>query len=84
MKKLGLLIVGAFLFTACDSTPGGNKGILPLEHDGIAEEVDHHAEGHEAHDAHATHEEDHAVEANDSVQGIAPAAPVEEPTDSAH
>lgn len=39
MKQLGLLIVGAFLFVACDATPGGNKGILPIVHDGHKEEI---------------------------------------------
>lgn len=39
MKQLGLLIVGAFLFVACDATPGGNKGVLPIVHDGHKEEI---------------------------------------------
>lgn len=40
MKKLGLLIVGAFLLAACDATPGGNKSILPVVHDGNMEQVE--------------------------------------------
>lgn len=40
MKKLGLLIVGAFLLVACDATPGGNKAILPVVHDGNKEVVE--------------------------------------------
>lgn len=39
MKQLGLLIVGAFLLVACDITPGGNKGILPITHDTDKEEL---------------------------------------------
>lgn len=39
MKKLGLLIAVAFTLTACDTKPGGNKGVLPLNQQGI-EEVD--------------------------------------------
>ncbi|HUH34838.1 MAG TPA: hypothetical protein VL022_03320 [Moheibacter sp.] len=40
MKQLGLLIVGAFLFVACDSKPGGNKGILPIVHENEKEVVE--------------------------------------------
>lgn len=40
MKKLGLLIAVSFFMTACDMTPGGNKGILPVTHDGNSEQVD--------------------------------------------
>lgn len=40
MKKLGLLIAALFLLTACNIKPGGNKGILPVTHDGNMEEVD--------------------------------------------
>lgn len=39
MKKLGFLIAASFLLTACDSKPGGNKGILPLNQEGV-EQVD--------------------------------------------
>ncbi|MFA5620693.1 MAG: hypothetical protein WDA08_10355 [Weeksellaceae bacterium] len=44
MKKLGLLIAGVFFLTACDGNSTGNKGILPLEHDGIMEQADDTAE----------------------------------------
>lgn len=40
MKKLGLLAVGAFMLASCDSTPSGNKAILPVEHEGNMEVVD--------------------------------------------
>lgn len=60
MKKLGFLIVGAFLFIACDSTPGGNKDVMPVKHEGVAEE--HH--GEHDHDAHKGHEE-HGEEGHD-------------------
>ncbi len=71
MKKLGLLIVGAFLWVGCDSTPGGNKNVLPVVHDGIKAEVDHHAEhGHEAHEGHdaENHDAHHATEKKDTVK----------------
>ena len=64
MKKLGLLIVGAYALVACDATPGGNKSILPVEHDEIMEHVDHHAEGHDAHEGHG--EEAHTTESTDA------------------
>lgn len=40
MKKVGLLVVGAFLMASCDSTPSGNKAILPVVHDDAVEVVD--------------------------------------------
>lgn len=40
MKKIGLLLVGAFLMASCDSTPSGNKAILPVEHEGHMEVVE--------------------------------------------
>ena len=80
MKKLGLLIGGAFLLAACDASPGGNHGILPVVHDEPVEHIEHHTEGHEAHDMEAAHEE-----ANDSVSAPAHSEkPVEEPKDSTH
>lgn len=70
MKKLGLLIVGAFLLISCDATPGGNKDVLPVVHDGIKAEVDHHAEGHghEGHEAHTeeNHDAYHTAEEKDT------------------
>ena len=72
MKKLGLLIVGAFLWVGCDSTPGGNKVILPVVHDGIKADVEHHdhADGHahEGHEGHGAenHEAHHATEKKDT------------------
>lgn len=47
MKKLGLLIAALFLLTACNLKPGGNKGILPVTHDGNMEEVDQNAKATE-------------------------------------
>lgn len=47
MKKLGLLIAALFLLTACNLKPGGNKGILPVTHDGNMEEVDQTAKAAE-------------------------------------
>jgi len=66
MKKLGLLIVGAFLFllTNCDATPGGNKSIMPVEHEEAVEHIDHH-DGHEAH-TEEDHTDHHASEKKDS------------------
>lgn len=62
MKKLGLLIVGAFLLTACDATPKGNKSILPVEHDVAVEPIDHH-ESHGSHEGHG-HDHEGNTEAN--------------------
>lgn len=58
MKKLGLLIVGAFLLAACDATPGGNKAIIPVVHDGNMENV----EAAEAAPAEAVEETEAAVQ----------------------
>lgn len=80
MKKLGLLVGAAFLLTACDATPGGNKDIMPVEHDEAVEHVDHH-EGHDAH-AEESHEA-HAMENKDSLDH-AHETHVAEPKDSAH
>ena len=64
MKKLGLLIAGAFILASCDSSPGRNTSIMPVVHDGVAEEVDHHGGDH-AHEGHENHaEEGHTEEAN--------------------
>lgn len=86
MKKLGLLIVGAFLLTACDATPGGNKSIMPVEHEEAVEHVDHH-EGHgeEGHEAHTeeNHADHHAVEKKDSANKTTETHPAEK-KDSAH
>lgn len=40
MKKIGFLFAITFVLAACDSKPGGNKGILPVTHDGNIEEID--------------------------------------------
>lgn len=83
MKKLGLLIAGAFILASCDSSPGRNQSILPVVHDGVAEEMDHHGADH-AHEGHGNHaEEAHMVEKTDSAQAHHE-APMEEPKDSAH
>lgn len=47
MKKLGLLIAALFLLTACNLKPGGNKGVLPVTHDGNMEEVNQNAKATE-------------------------------------
>lgn len=89
MKKFGLFVIGALLFTACDSTPGGNKDILPVVHDGIEEPMDHHddhsAEAHEDHSNHATMEETApmAETATESAENTT-TEPVAEPSDSTH
>ncbi len=81
MKKSGLLIVGTFLLIACDATPGGNKVIMPVEHDEAVEHVEHH-EGHEAH-LEETHDAHHATESKDSVNKTSEGH-VAAPKDSAH
>lgn len=89
MKKLGLLIVGAFLLTACDATPKGNKSILPVVHDEAVEHVDHHEghEGHEVHGAEAHTEESHdahhaTAEQKDSANKSADTQKVEKDVDA--
>jgi len=77
MKKTGLLIAGAFLLTACDATPGGNRDVLPVVHDEAVEHVDHHAEGHDEHENKASHTE-HAAETKDTANTVATHA---EPTE---
>lgn len=81
MKKLAVLIIGGFLLMACDATPGGNKAIMPVEHEESMEHVDHH--GHHGTEAHDEHE--HATTETDSTQNTAAEVPVSEPvkTDSA-
>lgn len=80
MKKLAVLIIGGFLLMACDATPGGNKAIMPVEHE-ESMDVDHH--GHHGTEAHDEHE--HATTETDSTQNTAAEVPVSEPvkTDSA-
>ncbi len=85
MKKLGLLIGGAFILAACDASPGGNRDILPVVHDEPVEHVEHHAE-----DIHNQHTEEAAQEANDSTTVTTSTHsenvenPTTEPQDSAH
>ncbi|MGB6083573.1 hypothetical protein [Moheibacter sp.] len=79
MKKLGLLIVGAFLFAACDSTPKGNKGVYPVTYDEIAEDVDHS----EHHVQKADTAETEVSETADSAQLNPAPTTAQEPTDSA-
>lgn len=84
MKKIGLLIVGAFLLAACDATPKGNRSILPVEHEEAVEHVDHH-EGHDAHEAHTeeNHDAHHAdAEKKDSVNKSADTQKVEKNVDA--
>lgn len=87
MKKLGLLVAGAFLLTACDATPKGNKSILPVEHDEAVEHVDHH-EAHGEHDGHEGHtEENHdahhaTAESKDSANKSADTQKVEKDVDA--
>ena len=42
MKKLGFLAVVAMLAVSCNSKPGGNHGVLPVEHDAYTAEDVHH------------------------------------------
>lgn len=54
MKKLGLLAVVAMLAVSCNNKPGGNHGVLPVEHEAYTAEDLHHEGGHEEeHSAHA-------------------------------
>lgn len=82
MKKLAVLIIGGYLLVACDATPGGNKAIMPVEHEESMEQVDHH--GHHGTEAHDDHGHD-AAAATDSTQNTTAEVPVSEPikTDSA-
>lgn len=74
MKKLGLLIAALFLLTACNLKPGGNKGILPVTHDGNMEEVDQNAKATEEPAAAAEEPAEATVEdaATDSEQSADP------------
>jgi len=74
MKKLGLLIAVLFLLTACNLKPGGNKGILPVTHDGNMEEVDQNAKATEEPAAAAEEPAEATVEdtATDSEQSADP------------
>lgn len=78
MKKLGLLAVVAMLAVSCNSKPGGNRGVVKLEHDTYTAEDIHHAgehhgteehaeEGNHAEEAHAEHADSTAVK-TDSVK----------------
>lgn len=79
MKKLGLLIVGAFFFAACDSTPKGNKGVYPVTYDEIAEDVDHtHPINQEANTTTTD-----SIPTGDSAQVTPAGAPAPEAADSA-
>lgn len=68
MKQLGLLIVGAFLFVACDATPGGNKGVLPIVHDGLKEEIVQEAEVETAENDFEVTEQEETVETIEVVE----------------
>ena len=62
MKKLGLVAVVAMLAVSCNTKPGGNKGVLPVEHEEYtAEEIHHRTEaiagGHHG-EAHAEAKEE--------------------------
>ncbi len=55
MKKVAIIAASLLVFWSCDSTPGGNKDVLPE----TFEASDHHGDGHG--DSHATdsHGEEH-------------------------
>ena len=55
MKKLGLLAVVAMLAVSCNTKPGGNRGVLPVEHEAYTADDLHHEGGHE--EGHAEHTE---------------------------
>ena len=55
MKKLGLVAVVAMLAVSCNTKPGGNHGVLPVEHEAYTAEDLHHEGGHE--EGHAEHTE---------------------------
>lgn len=42
MKKLGFLAVVAMLAVSCNTKPGGNHGVLPVEHDAYTADDVHH------------------------------------------
>jgi hypothetical protein len=77
MKKLGVLAVVAMLAVSCNSKPGVNHGVLPVEHESYTAEDVHHAGGHGEHESsheEATHEvadstaTHHTEEVNDTVK----------------
>jgi hypothetical protein len=60
MKNLGLLAAVALFAVSCNTKPGGNHGVLPVEHEAYtADDVHHRSEhlGHEEHTEEAKHEE---------------------------
>ena len=61
MKKLGLLAAVALFAVSCNTKPGGNHGVLPVEHEAYtADDLHHeggHGEGHGEHAEEAHHEE---------------------------
>ena len=83
MKKIGLLALGAFILTACDASPGGNKDIMPVVHDEPVEHVEHHAEEAHGH-GHETDSAHHEIQptANDSTATAQET--MSEPKGSAH
>ncbi|MBS7333220.1 MAG: hypothetical protein KIG88_06465 [Weeksellaceae bacterium] len=74
MKKLGLLAAVAMLAVSCSSKPGGNKGVLPVEHEAYtADDVHHRTEAI----AGGHHGEDHK-EVKEEVKTDSAAVVVEE------
>lgn len=75
MKKLGLLAVVAMLAVSCSSKPGGNRGVLPVEHEAYtADDVHHRTEAI----AGGHHGEEHKEEKKEEVKTDSTAVVVEE------
>jgi len=74
MKKLGVLAVVAMLAVSCNK-PGGNKGVLEVEHEAYtADDVHHRTEAI----AGGHHGEDHKEEKKEEVKVDSTAVKVEE------
>lgn len=64
MKKLVLVAVVGMLAVSCNTKPGGNHGVLPVEHEAYTAEDLHHEGGHEEHASEEEHAEEAKVEEN--------------------
>ena len=68
MKKLGLLAAVTLFAVSCNTKPGGNHGVLPVEHEAYTADDLHHEGGHgEEHGEHAEEAAHHEEVKTDSV-----------------
>ncbi|MBQ0148852.1 MAG: hypothetical protein KBS93_10535 [Flavobacteriaceae bacterium] len=71
MKKLGLLAAVAFLAVSCNMKPGGNHGVLPVEHEAYTADDLHHEGGHgEDHAKHAEEVQADTISTTEKVEEV--------------